>query len=278
MGDVGLPPPVRHLGLLVVEEGPSTQRGLGVGNRFLCTMVVGSLVALSMAGATASSAEAQPSRPRPFVPERIVDGIDVSHWQGTINWTQVAGSGVRFAIMKATEGQTFNDPNYGTYRANANAAGVYIGAYHFARPDSTTNDATIEADHFSGVAAPRSGDIVPVLDLEDSGGLSSSSLKTWVQTWLDRVTANVGANPMIYTSPSFWRTYMGDTTQFADEGYRLLWIANWFVPEPDVPANNWGGDSWTFWQYDNCGSVPGVSGCVDLDYLKKSRQKWVRIH
>src|SRR3989442_6038255 len=179
--------------------------------------------------------------------------------------------------MKATEGQTFDDPNYASYRSGANASGIYIGAYHFARPDTSANDATIEADHFTSVATPKSGDIVPVLDLEDSGGLSTSALTTWVQTWLDRVTATVGVKPMIYTGPNFWRTYMGDTTKFADEGYRLLWIANWFVPHPDVPAQNWGGAGWTFWQYDDCGSVPGISGCVDLDYLKASRKWKVRI-
>jgi len=181
------------------------------------------------------------------------------------------------AILKATEGQTFDDPNYAGYRTGANGAGVYIGAYHFARPDSTPDDATLEADHFTTVAAPRSGDIVPVLDMEDSGGLSTTTLITWAQTWLDRVSTTVGTRPMIYTGPSFWRTYMGDTTQFADEGYRLLWIANWGVPEPDVPAQNWGGNGWTFWQWTNCGSVPGISGCVDLDYLKASRRRFVRI-
>jgi lysozyme len=244
-------------------------------------VVLGFVVSVPMVVAAIVGAPKQASasagRALPIVPQATVDGIDVSHWQGTINWSQVAGSGVRFAIMKATEGQTFDDPNYATYRTGANGAGIHIGAYHFARPDTTTNDAILEADHFTRVATPRSGDIVPVLDIEDSGGLSTSALKDWVQSWLDRVTSSVGTKPMIYTGPNFWRTYMGDTTKFADEGYRLLWIANWFVPQPDVPANDWGGDSWTFWQYDDCGTVPGISGCVDLDYLKKSRQKWVRI-
>ena len=70
---------------------------------------------------------------------------------------------------------------------------------------------------------------------------------------------------MIYTSPSFWETYMGDTRWFADNGYPLLWVAHWGVSSPRVPAQSWGGRNWTFWQYTNCGSVPGISGCVDLD-------------
>jgi len=53
---------------------------------------------------------------------------------------------------------------------------------------------------------------------------------------------------------------------FADQGYKILWIAHWFVSNPTVPGNNWGGKGWTFWQYDDCGSVPGITtGCVDLD-------------
>src|SRR6266540_2818609 len=68
-------------------------------------------------------------------------GIDVSHWQGTIDFDAVAGAGVRFVFAKATEGQTFDDPNYATYRADAAAAGLAFGAYHYARPDGTTNDA-----------------------------------------------------------------------------------------------------------------------------------------
>src|SRR5213593_979354 len=189
--------------------------------------LVGFVLALSLplsALVGGEQAWANPNLVDPFDYANALDGIDVSHWQNSIDWTQVAGAGYGFAFLKATEGRTFDDPNYATYRSDANAAGVIIGAYHFARPDSTTNDATIEADHFTTVAAPRTGDLKPVLDLEDSGGLSTTSLITWVQTWLDRVVADIGAKPIIYTSPNFWETAMGDTTQFADEGYRLLWI------------------------------------------------------
>jgi lysozyme len=200
-------------------------------------------------------------------------GIDVSHWQGSIDFSQVKSAGIRFVFAKATEGQTFDDPNFATYRADAEAQGLLVGAYHFADPDTSSNDATIEADHFASVYQPKSGELVPVLDIENSGGLSVSALTAWVQTFLDRVTADDGVKPMIYTGPYFWRTYMGDTTQFADEGYRVLWIANWGVPSPDVPAQDWGGAGWTVWQWSDCGSIPGISGCVDQDTLAKGRLK-----
>ena len=70
----------------------------------------------------------------------------------------------------------------------------------------------------------------------------------------------------IYVSPSFWRTYMGDTTWFALNGYDILWVAHWTTGvAPTVPGGNWAGDGWTFWQYTSDGVVPGISGRVDLN-------------
>ena len=194
-----------------------------------------------------------------------LEGIDVSHWNGTINWPQVAGAGKTFAIIKATEGETLLDSMYATNHSGARAAGVRATAYHFARPGLPTGEATIQADWFVQNAALLSGDLIPALDLEVSGGLSTTDLRAWVLAWLTEVNAKLGVKAMIYTNPSFWQTYMGDTTMFADQGYALLWIAHWFVSSPTAPARNWGGHSWTFWQYDNCGTVAGISGCVDLD-------------
>jgi GH25 family lysozyme M1 (1,4-beta-N-acetylmuramidase) len=207
----------------------------------------------------------------------VYQGIDVSHWQGAIGWNQVAASGIRFAFVKATEGQSYNDPMYATNRSGAKAAGVVFGAYHFASPDLTPNDAVLEADHFLSVARPASHDLIPALDLEVSNGLSVTQLQIWTRDWLHEVRARLGVKAVIYTSPSFWRTNMGDTPAFANGGYRLLWIANWGVASPDVPASNWSGFSWTFWQWTSSGTVPGISGRVDRDVLKASRAPYVRI-
>ena len=197
----------------------------------------------------------------PFVP-----GVDISHWQETINWSQVAGAGIRFAIHKATEGRTNVDPTYSTNRTNAGRYGIKWSAYHFARPDTTSGDAVTEADHFVDTALLRSGDIIPALDLEVAGGLGTTALRNWVSAWLGRVYTRMGVRPMIYTSPNFWKTYMGDTTAYADQGYKILWIAHWTSNSaPTVPASNWGGNSWTFWQWTSCWSVPWISGCVDGD-------------
>jgi GH25 family lysozyme M1 (1,4-beta-N-acetylmuramidase) len=194
-----------------------------------------------------------------------LEGIDVSHWQGTINWTKVAAAGKSFAILKATDSYDYTDPTYATNHAAAKAAGMWTGAYHFARPDATAGDAVREADRFASVISLGSQDLIPALDLEVSGGLTTTPLQNWVAAWLAEVTAKTGVKPMIYTSPAFWKKYMGDSSALADAGYKTLWIAHWNVTSPTVPANNWGGHGWTFWQYSDCGTVPGISGCVDLD-------------
>jgi lysozyme len=199
-----------------------------------------------------------------------VEGIDVSSWQGLINFVKVKAAGKSFVIAKATEGSTWTDASYARNRAAAMAAGLRFGGYHFARPGSQSGDAVREADHFVAVLGLKRGMLVPTLDLEASGGLSVKGLQAWVKAFLGRVYSRLGVRAMIYTTPSFWQTYMGNTTWFAANGYRTMWIANWHVTSPAMPAANWSGLGWGFWQYSSCGKVAGIWGCVDLDRFKGS--------
>jgi GH25 family lysozyme M1 (1,4-beta-N-acetylmuramidase) len=195
-----------------------------------------------------------------------IEGIDVSHWQGTINWTKVKAAGKKFAFIKASEHTTFVDNMYATNRAQAKANGILVGAYHFARPDATAGDAVNEADHFINTAGPVSGELLPVLDLEVAGGLSATQLSGWAKSFLDRVYERTGVKGMIYMSPSFWTTYAGNSSNLVNAGYKVLWIAHWTTASsPTVPAGNWGGNGWTFWQYTSSGSVDGIGGRVDLN-------------
>ena len=105
-----------------------------------------------------------------------------------------------------------------------------------------------------------------MLDLERSGSLSQTALTAWVKAFLGRVDERVGVKAIIYVSPNFWRTYMGDTTWFGANGYDILWVAHWTTGvAPIVPGGNWAGDGWTFWQYTSDGAVNGISGRVDLN-------------
>lgn len=200
-----------------------------------------------------------------------VPGIDVSKWQGDIDWAAVAGTSIRFVIMRSTIGDTGStvlsvDPRYLEYVEGATAEGLVVGAYHRANVGRQEGDAVDEADFFVDLARIEAGDVLPVLDIEDDRGLSVSELRTWVRTWVKRVHARTGVKPLLYTSPSFWRTFLGDWTWFADHGYPL-WIAHWGVQEPDVPAAEWGGHGWTYWQWDvtEAGSVPGIATDIDRD-------------
>jgi len=246
-------------GRLWLRDTPSMRRPL------VTALALAAAIALPGGGAVQAAGHAK-SQARPTSRTTTVEGIDISHWQGTIDWSRVGSKGVRFAIAKATEGQGYSDPTYGTNRSGAKANGIAWSAYHYAHPDSSTNDAVLEADHYAETAALATGDLLPALDLEDAGGLSTADLTTWVRTWVERVRDRVGAKPMIYVTAGFWRTHLGDTTWFADNGYSL-WVANWGVSKPGVPASNWGGRGWTFWQYSSTGSVPGISGNVDLDHF-----------
>lgn len=210
--------------------------------------------------------------------EERLPGIDVSQWQETIDWSAAAGSGrVAFAIMRADRGNDYVDPWYATNLAGATAAGVVVGAYHFATVSATpADDAVREADHFLATARNAPGDILPVLDIEDSGGLPPAQLEDWVRAWVQRVRSTLGVRPMLYSSPNFWTTAMGDTTWFAERGYPL-WIAHWGVSEPRLPAANWAGRGWSVWQWTSTGTVPGIEGNVDRDLLNGTDLSAIRI-
>jgi len=197
-------------------------------------------------------------------------GLDVSHWNGSIDWIQVAGAGYTFMFAKATEGTTFSDVTYPINRAGTQGLGLRVGAYHFARPAGTDEasiaaSAIAQADHFADFAQPAAGDLPPALDLETRGGLSPDNLVRWTQAWLDEVAARTGVHALIYASPNFWKTSLADTTAFAGNG-NPLWIAHWTTnAAPLVPASNWGGLGWTFWQWTKCTQAAGFANCSDGD-------------
>jgi GH25 family lysozyme M1 (1,4-beta-N-acetylmuramidase) len=199
-------------------------------------------------------------------------GLDVSHYQGAIDWIQVSSAGYGFVFAKATEGTTLIDPTYAINRAGTNSLGLRIGAYHFARPGGSgaagiVANAIAQADFFVGIAEPAAGDLPPVLDLEERGGLSVADLLQWTQAWLDEVNALTGVDAMVYVSPAFWKTALGDSPAIASDSH-LLWIAHWTTnTAPTVPASNWGGLGWTFWQWTDCSTIPGIAHCADGDRL-----------
>ena len=196
-------------------------------------------------------------------------GIDVSKWQGDIDFTQVKKDGIRFVIAKATEGRTIVDPRYVANRDGADAADLYFTAYHFANPDKTPGDAIAEADNFVDAANLLGRHLVPVLDLEVNNGIGPKRLRAWARAWLARVDERLGVKATIYTNRHFWRDRMGNSQWFANNGHRL-WIAHWGAETPRLPANGWAGRGWTLWQYSSTGRVSGIDGPVDLNRFRGS--------
>jgi GH25 family lysozyme M1 (1,4-beta-N-acetylmuramidase) len=209
-------------------------------------------------------------------------GIDVSRFQGAIDWPTVAGSGVRFAFVQASRGsgadctvkpgQCGADPLFAFNRATAEAAGIRIGAYHRAFASGGTiadarADALAESDVFiSQVGTLLGGELVPVLDVETPfTGMTSTTLRTWIRVWVKRVSKRLGRKPMIYTNATSWSA-TGNTGEFAKAKYPL-WVAEWGVSRPTVPASNWAGHGYSVWQFTSSGSVAGISGRVDMDRL-----------
>src|SRR5439155_13752592 len=128
-------------------------------------------------------------------------------------------------------------------------------------------DALAESDVFlAQVGSLHTGELVPVLDVETPfTGMTATTLRTWIRVWVKRVNRSLGRKPMIYTNATSWAS-TGNTLEFAKAKYPL-WIAEYGVPRPTVPASNWAGHGYSVWQFTSSGNVPGISGRVDMDRL-----------
>jgi GH25 family lysozyme M1 (1,4-beta-N-acetylmuramidase) len=158
-----------------------------------------------------------------------VTGIDVSRWQNTINWTSVAGSGsVTFAWAQATRGAYLTNNNYFANMKNGKAAGVIMGAYHYASP--ATNSAATEANYFwarAGAQILADGKtLMPMLDIEEfNGHIGAASYSEWAQQWVDIVTSKAASNGvsikvMLYSSASFMCNFDNSLSSMGS------WVAN----------------------------------------------------
>lgn len=190
-----------------------------------------------------------------------VRGVDVSKWQGAIDWAKVADAGIEYAFIRSSYGLTGVDPYFDANWAAAREAGVLRGSYHYFNPT------------YDGAAQARSmlaqfddpddlGELPLVVDVEESGGAPAPAVyASRVLAFVDTIEAETGRRPMIYTGGYFWDTYVASTA-LAD---LPVWVAHYFNDRttahcPNTP-NAWG--AWTFWQHTEMASVSGISGGVD---------------
>ena len=185
-------------------------------------------------------------------------GVDVSAWQGQVDWGAVQRSGRMFAFAKATEGVTFVDRTFAANRAGMSQAGLVLrGFYHFARPDRNT--AAAEAAHFLRTVGPLGPGEVAVLDLEVHPGLPG--IGDWAAEWLGRVHQATGRLPILYSYQSY--LYAIPTSRLTPYP---LWVAAYgnnsgLMPTTQPKTDRW--SRWAFWQYTSRARVAGVSGDVD---------------
>jgi lysozyme len=185
-----------------------------------------------------------------------MNGIDVSHHQGPIDWIAVRNSGISFAFVKASEGLSCTDPMFRTNWANAHNAGILRGAYHFFRPGS---DPQQQAAHFLAQLGTDPGELPPVLDIELLDGVAPAEVIARAGTCLHSITSALIA-PILYTGTSFWRDTLKNSASLAKYP---LWIAHYtHALSPTVPRP-W--STWTFWQHSQEGRIPGIAGNVDLN-------------
>ena len=210
-----------------------------------------------------------------------LQGVDVASFQhpnkAAINWTQVAGAGIQFAAVKATEGDYYKNPFAPADLADAQAAGLSVIAYAFAIPNgngSSANPAT-QADLLLSYLGASSATVPVLLDIEydpyvssdgtnSCYGLSQSAMVKWITGFDNEVQAKTGRLPIIYTTADWWSTCTGNSTAF---GQTPMWVANFTTAaSPALPA---GWSDWSFWQYTSAGTVAGIStsGSTDLDQL-----------
>jgi lysozyme len=196
-------------------------------------------------------------------------GIDVSRFQGDIDWNLVASSGVKFAFIQISRSLTDLDAKFAYNWKRAKEVGILRGAYQRFRPGM---DVLGQAKLFVDKLGPfQQGDLPPMLDVEDADGLSSTQIASRVQEWLDHVEPRVGVRPIIYTGFYFWRDSVGG----ADFSAYPLWIANYSATCPLVPPA-W--TRWTFHQYSSTATIPGVTAnTVDVNHFNGTLEELVAL-
>lgn len=183
-------------------------------------------------------------------------GIDVSEYQGQIDWKHIETIDghipVSYVLIRATAGKDRPDYRFAENWKAAREEGIVRGAYHFFRPNENSIE---QADLFIKTVKLRRGDLPPVLDIEQLPKTQSiDSLRKGLKRWLNRVEVHYGVKPIIYTGEKYYESFL--KKDFSDYPF---WIANYnfFVEEIK--------DDWLFWQFTENGRIEGIEGPVDIN-------------
>lgn len=201
-----------------------------------------------------------------------VQGIDVSFWQGNIDWRKVSDAGIAFAYIKATEGGDRLDSKFARNWRAAKQAGIARGAYHFMY---WCRSAKEQAQWFASHVPVDREALPPVLDVEWNSHsktcpqrIPREAALAKIRVMLKAMEAHTGKQPIIYTDPKFHREVLEG--EFDGHHFWLRSVAA--RPEETYEARNW-----LFWQFTTTGRVPGVAGPVDRNSFNGTRGDWEQV-
>ncbi len=186
-----------------------------------------------------------------------VRGIDISHYEGAIDWAKVKTDGLSFVYVKATEGADGVDDTFATNWAGAKSAGLARGAYHFYNFCKTGSE---QAANFIKTVPVDDGALPPTIDLEQSDDCKTmpdkAAFRKDLADFVQKVQAAYGHLPVLYVNYAIYDAYFK-----GEADSNKLWIADVKHEAPAMP----GDARWTMWQYGWHGAVAGIRGEVDLD-------------
>jgi lysozyme len=189
-------------------------------------------------------------------------GIDVSRYQKEVDWEQVSkmtdkGQKISFAIMKATEGTHLTDRYFKTNWNNISDYPLIRGAYLYFHPNKSGK---AQASHFISTVDLQSGDLPPVVDIEEVNGTSKNNIKKSLQECLDELEKKFEKKPIIYASVSFYDQYLGE-----DFNVYPFWAAHYEKStEPRTKRD------WLIWQHNCRGRCNGIDAEVDFNVVNGS--------
>lgn len=200
----------------------------------------------------------------------LVHGVDVSRWQGAIDWERLRAQGANFAFIKATDGGDHIDPMFRKNWNGAAAAGIKRGAYHFFYWCRTGKE---QAEWFIRNVPREAGALPPVIDVEWNHQsrcrqkLAPQTVRDKMQAFMDRLERHYGQRPIIYATPDFYDANLKG--HFKDYPFWLRSVAA-------HPSKRYPGRDWVFWQYSGTGLSKGVTGEIDLNVFAGNEAEWHR--
>lgn len=186
----------------------------------------------------------------------IYDGIDVSEFQGYINYEEVKNAGIEVVYIRSSEGTQFVDPYFRNNYNKAKSEGLKVGFYHYVT-SKTPEEAVFEADFFASVIEGTSPDCLLAMDFENFDGLNSFQVNQIAETFLRRLEQVTNKKAIVYSD-----AYNAGNVFNSNVAEYPLWIAQYGVEQPELDVN-W--DVWTGFQYSDTGIINGINGYVDLD-------------